>query len=455
MRRPMLALAAALAMLAVADVSRAKDLGDILVQKGLITPEELKQAREEEKQKTAAEESRRDAIVAKLPKWLEMIQPFGDLRARYEGFYENSLVARNRFRYRARLGLNVNPSDEIGATFRIVSGDANDPISSNQTLTGTFTKKPVNFDEAYLTFRPGKTFHLEPGLFTLYAGKFAASNVTYRVSELVWDDDLAPEGATETFALVDRRDGFLRGLKINAFQWIIDEVSNGVDPNMVGGQIVGDMAFSDTAKLTAAFGDYSFQSVNEVARKYLEKTSSSFNSSLANSDRLSHFSDGKISAFKSGFNIVNPNAELNFTNLPIVGGAGIFGDLVYNTEADGKNLGIAIGGGIGKVGRDWYHASLRNQGDWALSYTFEWVEQDAVFSMFSFSDLDYVQSSATQKGSSNMQANIIHLDYLLLPSLQLTAKALVINVLDRASSNAKLEGNATLLRTQLDATLKF
>jgi hypothetical protein len=443
-------------MLAVADVSRAKDLGDILVQKGLITPEELKQAREEEKQKSAAEESRRDAIVAKLPKWLEMIQPFGDLRIRDEGFYENGLVARNRFRYRARLGLNVNPSEEIGATFRIVSGDPNDPISANQSLTGTFNKKPVNFDEAYLTFRPGKTFNLEPGRITIVGGKFAVSNVAYRVSELVWDDDLTPEGAAETFSLVDHRDGFLRGLKINAFQWIIDEVSNGVDPNMVGGQIVSDMAFSDDVKLTAAFGDYSFQSVNEVARKYLEKTSSSFNSSLANSDRVSHFSNGKISAFKSGFNIINPNCELNFANLPVVSSAGVFGDLVYNTEADGKNVGVAVGVGIGKAGRDWYHDStMKNQGDWGVGYTFEWVEQDSVFSMFSYSDLDYVQSSATQKGSSNMQAHIIRLDYMLLPSLQLTAKAHFINVLDRASSNVKLDGNATLVRTQLDATLKF
>jgi hypothetical protein len=451
----MLGLMLALAVLAAADASRAKDLGDILVEKGLITPEELKQAREEDKQKSAAEESRRDAIVAKLPKWLETITPFGDLRFRDEGFYENGLIARNRFRYRARVGLNVNPSEEIGATFRLASGDPNDPISANQSLTGTFTKKPVNIDEAYLTVRPGKSFNLEPGLFTLYAGKFAASNVAYRVSELVLDDDLVPEGATETIALVDHRDGFLRGLKINAFQWIVDEVSNAVDPNIIGGQIVGDVAFSDEVKLTAAFGDYSFQSVDEVARKYLEKTSSSFNGSLANSDRVSRFADGKISGFKSGFNIVNPNAELNFLNLPVVGAAGVFGDLAYNTEADNKNVGVSVGAGIGKAGHDWYHNSLKNQWDWGVSYTFEWVEQDSVFSMFSMSDLDYVQSGATQKGSSNMQAHIIRLDYMLLPSLQLTAKALVVNVLDRASSNAKLDGNATLVRTQLDATLKF
>ena len=101
----------------------AKDLGDILVNKGLITPEELKQAKEEEKQKAAADESRRDAIMAKLPKWLEVITPFGDIRTRHEGFYENGMQARNRFRLRARIGLTANVSDEISGTVRLASGD--------------------------------------------------------------------------------------------------------------------------------------------------------------------------------------------------------------------------------------------------------------------------------------------------------------------------------------------
>src|SRR5258705_5416432 len=107
--------------------SWASDLGEILVEKGLITPEELRQAREEEKQKVAAEESRREMITAKLPKWLDMITPFGDLRVRHEGFYEDGLVARNRFRFRARVGLTVTPSEEASATFRLASGDPNDP----------------------------------------------------------------------------------------------------------------------------------------------------------------------------------------------------------------------------------------------------------------------------------------------------------------------------------------
>jgi hypothetical protein len=447
------AFAVGLAVVAVAQTSRAKDLGDILVQKGLITPEELRQAREEDKQKSAAEESRRDAIVARLPAWLSMITPFGDLRIRDEGFYANDLIGRNRFRYRARVGLNVNPSDEIGATFRIVSGDPNDPISSNQTFNNVFTKKSVNFDSAFLTFKPGKTFNLEPGIITMVGGKFPVN--TYRTTELLWDDDLSPEGFTESIAIIDQKDSVLRGLRLNGYQWIIDEVSNGGDPNMLGGQAVSDWAFTDDAKMTFAFADYSYQNVNEVARKFLEPSSSSFNSSLANSNRLSKFSNGKISGFRSGFNLVNPNGELNFTNLPVVGGAGIFADASYNTLADGKAFGFATGFGFGRAGRDWYHEVMRNQYDWACSYTFEHVGQDAVFSPFSYSDLDYVQQTATQKGSSNVEAHILRLDYMILPNVQLTAKAEFINVLDRASSNAKLHGNDTLLRSQLDATLKF
>lgn len=464
MRRVIVACVVALATLVTRDTARAKDLGDILVQKGLITPDELRQAREEEKQKAAAEESRREAITAKLPKWLEVIQPFGDLRTRYEGFYERELVARNRFRMRARFGLNANVSDEIAATVRLVSGNPDDPISANQDFTRTFTKKPVNFDQAYLVLRPGKSFHIEPGWVTITGGKFGVN--AYRASELVFDDDLAPEGATETLNLIESRSDVVRGLRVNGFQWIIDEIANSDDPWMAGGQIVTDLAplGDDSMKMTFSFADYHYENLNNVARKFLNRfndppTNSvpnpNFNSQLANSNRVDHFSNGAISGFDSGFNIVNATAEANFLTIPNVGSGGLFGDFAYNTQADGKNVGFYVGAGIGKAGRDWYHDGLKNQWDWGMSYTYAWVEQDAVLSMFSYSDIDYVQTHATQKGSSNVTAHIIRVDYMLLPNLQLTAKAHFINALDKSSANVKLEGNPTLVRTQLDATLKF
>ena len=430
----------------------AKDLGDILVQKGLITPEELKQAREEEKQKSAVEESRRDAIMAKLPKWLDMITPFGDLRIREEGFYADELNARNRSRLRARVGLNVNPTDEVGATFRIASGNPDDPISTNQSFERTFTRKSVSLDWAYLTVKPGKTFGLEPGWGTITGGKFGVP--AYRTSELVFDDDLSPEGATETMNLVEHREDVLRSLKLNGFQWVVDEVAGAGDPWMIGGQIVSEVAIPDGPKLTVAFADYSYQSLDEVASKYLEKTSSSYNSSLANSNTLTKNADGKITGFASNFNVVNGGGELNFGN--VLGySTGLFGEVAYNTQASSNSTGFATGVGFGNSGRDWYHNSLKNPGDWAISYTYEHVGKNAVPAMFSYSDLDYVTSSGTQKGSTNVQASILRFDYELFPNFQLTAKAHFINVLDRSEANAKLNGNATLVRTQLDAVLKF
>lgn len=448
-------VAAGLAGLCLAGPVAAKDLGDILVQKGLITPEELKQAREEEKQKSAAEESRRDAIAAKLPAWLAMITPFGDLRVRGEGFYAKDLNARTRERLRARIGLNVNPTDEIGATFRIASGNPDDPISTNQSFERTFSRKSINLDQAYLTIRPGKTFGLEPGWGSVVGGKMGMS--AYRTSELVFDDDLSPEGATETLNLVEHREGWFRRLQLMGHQWAVDEINGAGDPWMIGGQIVTEIAAGDSSsapKITVALADYSWQDMDKVASKFLEKSSSSFNSQLASSNALSKDADGKVTGFESNFNIINFGGEVNFPN--VLGlSAGLFGEVAHNTQADHDGTGFAVGAGFGKAGKDWYHNSMKNAGDWAFSYTFERVGQDAVPAMFAMSDLDYVTASGTQKGATNVVANIVRGDYVLFPNFQLTAKVLMSNALDAEQSTAKLDGNATLFRTQLDAQLKF
>src|SRR5581483_11063292 len=122
---------------------------------------------------------------ASLPDWLARTTLFGDVRFRHEGFYHQpaargaKVTARNRERIRARLGLRFAYSDEIAATFRLASGNPDDPISPNETLTGDFTRKHVNLDWAYLTFTPGKSFGLRPGVASINLGKFP--NPVFRV----------------------------------------------------------------------------------------------------------------------------------------------------------------------------------------------------------------------------------------------------------------------------------
>jgi len=464
------AVALSLAVGLAASVAHAKDLGDILLKKGLITEDDLKQAREEDKQKAAVEESRRDAIMAKLPKWLDMITPFGDVRMRFEGFYQGDRIAENRERYRARVGLTAVPSEEASATVRLATGDPNNPVTRNQTFNNTFTQNNINLDQAYLTIKPGKTFNLEPGLFVLTGGKFSTN--AYRVSELVWDDDLTPEGATETVNLFEQREGFLRGLRINGFQWVVNEVSNNQDPWMGGGQIVADTALGSEANWTLAFADFHYSNLNSVARKFLSPSGSSQNKQLAVGNRLLVARDattGKVTSingFVSGYNIVNGTTELDLPNLLPVP-AGIFGELAYNTQAEGRNVGFYVGAGIGKAGKDFYHNSLKNPGDWGLSYTFAWVEQDSTLALFNYDDITYSQgpsSTAPQTGASgtggvNIIGHIIRLDYELFPNVQLTWKTHLINALDgslnQSDNVVSWNGNPTLARMQVDAMLKF
>jgi len=105
-----------------------------------------------------------------LPDWLGRTTLFGDVRYRHEGFYHQPhlkhqvVTARNRERIQARLGVQVAFSDDLTATIRGASGNPNDPISTNSTLTGTFTRKNFNLDWAYLTFTPGQSFGLRPGI---------------------------------------------------------------------------------------------------------------------------------------------------------------------------------------------------------------------------------------------------------------------------------------------------
>jgi hypothetical protein len=447
-------VAAGLAGLCLAAPATAKDLGDILVEKGLITADELKQAREEEKQKGAAEESRRDAIAAKLPAWLSMFTPFGDVRLRTEGFYAKDLNARTRERLRARLGFTVAPVDEASATIRIASGNPDDPISTNQSFERTFTRKSINLDQAYLTIKPGKTFGIEPGWGYFMGGKMPVT--AYRTSEMVFDDDLSPEGAQEQLVLVEHREDTLRSLKFNAFQWVVDETSSGGEPWMFGGQLVTDLAVGNVATMTFALADYSYQDMDKVAKKFLEKSSSSFNSQLAVSNDVDRDADGKITGFASNFNIVNLGGEVNFPNVWKTYSTGLYSELAWNSGADSnRDLGFTIGVGFGSSGRDWYHNNLKTPGQWAVSYAFQRVEQDAVPAMFAYSDAEYVTSAGSIRGSTNILASILRLDYVLFPNFQITAKGHFINCLDTGVSSAPVNGNATLFRGQLDAVLKF
>src|SRR5581483_4406044 len=296
-----------------------------------------------------------------FPDWVKKTSVFGDVRYRHEGFYHQPhqsgtvATARNRERIRARLGVRVAFSDELSATIRGASGNINDPISTNETLTGNFNRKNFNLDWAYLTFTPGKTFGIRPGAVAITAGKFP--NPIFRVGEMVFDDDLSPEGASETFQLLGEPMGALDQIKVHGLQWTFNEISNREDGWMFGGQINPSMHFGNV-QVEAGLGQYWFLNSDQIAQS-LSANSTSFDSSgrpvpnpnrntaLANTNLLDvatiqppRLANGTLPAsftstvgYMSAFNESNATLAATIPNVVVNQPLRLFADYVYNWEA--------------------------------------------------------------------------------------------------------------------------
>src|SRR5437762_3088742 len=299
--------------------------------------------------------------ITSLPDWLNRTTLFGDVRYRQEGFYHQprlngqDVTARNRERVRARLGVRVAYSDEISATIRAASGNINDPISTNETLTNNFTRKNFNLDWGYLTFTPGQSFGIRPGAVSITGGKFPLT--MFRTDELVLDEDVAPEGLNETFQLLAQPHGALDQMKLHAFQWTFAEVANKQDGWTFGGQVNPSLHFGDV-QVEAGLAQYWWLNPDLIAQALSRNTTaftasgapvanSSFNSSLVNTNLLvtknirpPRLPNGTqpaafsaITGYKSGFNESNLTLAATIPNAVQARPLRVWADHVYNWDA--------------------------------------------------------------------------------------------------------------------------
>jgi predicted porin len=122
---------------------------------------------------------------------------FGDLRFRYQGDEFHPLVDvpaqatdnRNRWRFRLRIGADIQLGDQFFAGVTLATGQAAD--SNNQTYTEGYDNYNIYIDKAFAGWAPNDWF-------TIVLGKQA--NPLY-TTQLVWDPNITPQGASETFDL--------------------------------------------------------------------------------------------------------------------------------------------------------------------------------------------------------------------------------------------------------------
>jgi Putative porin len=161
-------------------------------------------------------------IPASLPEWLSRVRVFGDVLMREQndiyskdndqifdfnainiagGFpkttfpYLDTTHDRNRFRLRARLGVEGDLTPHLRAFIRLASGAVNDPSSESQTL-GTYSQRyNVGLDQGYIVWDSnvqGQLSHM-----TALGGRI--SNPWFSPTELVYARDLSFEGVASTF----------------------------------------------------------------------------------------------------------------------------------------------------------------------------------------------------------------------------------------------------------------
>lgn len=300
----------------------------------------------------------------------------GDLRLRYQGDYsDDDARARRSGQVRGRLGATYSVTDRVTLGTRIVTGDADDPNSTDVQMSNWDDDLQVALDLAYAQINFGEL--------NLYGGKIPQP---FARTDLVWDGDVNPQGLSGVYKH-KLSDG--SALRASGLFFIVDEDAVAADSTMVGAQLgydtaqLGDFKFD----VSAAYYDYTLGSV-------VGADSGDFRTNLrrANGDYLSDFNLGDL--------IVGATWSGLGSKLPVR----LVGDYVKNFGAEtSQDTGYGADLGIGRV---------TQPHDWRVTYGYSVTETDSVLAAFSHDNIGI---------GTNYELHALTVDYVPMPKTLLTA----------------------------------
>lgn len=324
----------------------------------------------------------------------------GDIRLRYESIDEDGLPERQRGRFRIRVGMSATVNDDVTAIIRLASGGDN-PVSTNQSFDGGFTRKDIGIDLAYVDWTPGDEWHV-------YVGKM--KNPIHRAGshELIWDSDLNPEGVAAAY-----ESGPFFG---TAGTYFVEERALGDDSLLLAVQGGARFDLTNNAKLAAGAGYYDY---TETMGNRPFWNGLPFGNSVDANGRLL-FDYNQLELFAE--------LETGIGKLPV----SYFVDYVENTEASVNDTGRAFGVRIGKADE---------AGTWQASWAWQELEADAVIGTYTSSDFG--------DGGTDARGHVINAAYALAKRWTLGG-ALFVNEVDLASGTPR-----DYTRLQLDLNFSF
>ena len=363
---------------------------------------------------TMAEVATAPAMVKSETSLFDRVHAKGDLRLRYESIERDDKVANDggetyRNRYRLRLGLNVDLTDNLTFESGMRSGFAN-PTSGNQTFKD---------DEAL------SDYFWQSLRFNILGVSYKADNATYKIgrqpylmyrpikSQLIWDNDISMNGVNYQY----KDDTKLVTLGLN--QPTLEEASVAQDDvNLLIAQYVHKTKV-DAGKLNLGAGAYVYDGLKG-------------NSTLFGKNKGNSVDANKL--YENDYHIAEGFAELQLKGpfgKPLKLAAGV----AYNVGADDDNFGYDLGAQLGKA---------KKVGEWQVKYSYTDIEADAVLGAYSDSD--------NFGGGTAASGHAIRAKYKAGKNLYLAGN-FFFNELDDSKSSTDVE--ADYERVQLDMIYKF
>ncbi len=366
-------------------------------------------------------------------KWTDSIKFNGDLRLRHESFFvksrgaaaANSSQDRNRERLRLRFGV-TGAIQDFTAGIRFASG-VGEQVSTNQTYQNVFNQKGLFIDQAYITWKAHEYVKFS-------GGKMINPFWRTYASDIVWDDDVNPEGYAQQVSLPlgERMDLFA-----NFAQLPFNEGGTLADPWIFGNQIGSNIKLSEDSRLSIAGAFYGF--TNEKAGDFITgstgvrqygNTRVGSTAQLATNMRLLQFT-GELASH------VGP--------LPIA----LDGDFVRNTQ-DTANLGsngYQTGVILGKA---------KAAGTWEVAYFYKYAQTNASYADIADSDFGYTGNGG---GGLNRKGSIFWAAYASRDYLTLKLKYFITDVLNpyinQYGQSVTTPAFNSINRFQMDVVLKF
>lgn len=373
------------------------------------------------------------AIAGAQPEWLRALKLSGDFRIRVqqdtfgadnaplsvidyqvvnekgsrtkaaEKAYINTTEDRLRLRNRLRVQLDAKINDAIDFRTRLATGNALDPVSTNQTLGNYGEKQAISVDQA---FAVGRFFEKQ---LEIKAGRMPSP---FLASDLIWDTDLAFEGVAGTWIVNPKKSndpGVSGTFLVGAFPLQEIELSS-QDKWLYALEVGFNWVQNNHNRFQAALGYYAQDNVLGVknaldskltdytAPKNMQRGNSVFN--IRNSSVPS--SADELFALASDFNDLDLTLIYDVatsSSKHLVLSADYVKNLGYDAERVSKYMGVsnyAEQADGYKLDAIWGTPKPTQRGDWSVGFGYRHLERDAV--MDAFADSDFLLGGTDNKG---------------------------------------------------------